>query len=161
RAGERTDAASGRSAAAWSESEGHIGPMILGQVLAGVSLKRTLPPELAGKQVGGLAYDSRQSGEEYLFFAFPGARADGRTFAQAAVERGAVAVVSELPRPGGFSANAPWLQVDHGRHALATAGRNFYGAPDEKLGLTGVTGTNGKTTTTYLIDSILRSAGHT
>jgi UDP-N-acetylmuramoyl-L-alanyl-D-glutamate--2,6-diaminopimelate ligase len=129
------------------------------QVLSGVSLQSALPPDLASTQVGGLAYDSRQAGERYLFFAFPGARADGRVFAQAAVDHGAIAVLSELPRPEGFSAIVPWLQVDHGRRALATAGRNFYRGPDDKLGVTAVTGTNGKTTTTYLIDSILRAAG--
>jgi UDP-N-acetylmuramoyl-L-alanyl-D-glutamate--2,6-diaminopimelate ligase len=52
------------------------------------------------------------------------------------------------------------VQVDHGRHALALAARNFYGKPDEHIGLTGITGTNGKTTTSYLTDSVLRAAGH-
>ncbi|HEY3840728.1 MAG TPA: Mur ligase family protein, partial [Bryobacteraceae bacterium] len=134
--------------------------MNAGQVLQGVSLVTQLPSELAETPVGGLAYDSRQAGERYLFFAFPGAKADGRAFAQMAVERGAIAVISELPRPEGFAAAAPWIQVEHGRQALATAGRNFYRAPDEALGVTAVTGTNGKTTTTYLIDSVLRAAGH-
>jgi UDP-N-acetylmuramoyl-L-alanyl-D-glutamate--2,6-diaminopimelate ligase len=133
--------------------------MNAGQVLSGVSLKSSLPPELASLQVGGLAYDSRQSAGGFLFFAFPGARTDGRVFARAAIENGAIAVVSELPRPEDFSSAVPWLQVEHGRQALAAAGRNFYHAPDERLGLTGVTGTNGKTTTAYLIDSILRAAG--
>jgi UDP-N-acetylmuramoyl-L-alanyl-D-glutamate--2,6-diaminopimelate ligase len=129
------------------------------QVLSGVRLKSAIPPELAATPVGGLAYDSRHVGERYLFFAFPGARADGRAFAQGAVERGAIAVVSELPRPEAFSSAIPWIQVEHGRQALAVAGRNFYRSPDEKAALTAVTGTNGKTTTTYLIDSILRAAG--
>ena len=133
--------------------------MNAGQVLSGVSLKSTLPPDFASLQVAGLAYDSRQVAGSYLFFAFPGARADGRAFAQAAVGKGAIAILSELPRPADFSSAVPWLEVEHGRRALATAGRNFYHAPDERLGLTGVTGTNGKTTTTYLIDSILRAAG--
>ena len=81
-----------------------------------------------------------------------------------AMERGAVAVVSESKRPAN---RAPaefadrWIQVEHGRQALALASRNFYGKPDERLGLTGITGTNGKTTTGFLIDSVLRAAGHT
>src|SRR5439155_3829371 len=54
----------------------------------------------------------------------------------------------------------PWIRVEHGRQALALASRNFYGRPDERLQLTGITGTNGKTTTSYLVDSILRAAGH-
>jgi UDP-N-acetylmuramoyl-L-alanyl-D-glutamate--2,6-diaminopimelate ligase len=112
-------------------------------------------------EVRGLAYDSRQVGPGYVFFAFPGAKADGREFARAAVDKGAVAIVSELPRPDGFTADVPWIQVPHGRQALATAARTFYGRPDEQVAVTGVTGTNGKTTTTYLIDSILRAAGFT
>ena len=84
---------------------------------------------------------------------------DGRQFAQTAVDRGACAVVSELPRPDGFA--APWIEVEHGRRALAIAARNFYAHPDERISFTGITGTNGKTTTAYLIDSILREAGRT
>ncbi len=95
----------------------------------------------------------------FLFFAFPGARVDGREFAGQAVSKGAVAIVSELPAPEGF--RAPWIQVEHGRQALALASKTFYGRLDEKIPLTGITGTNGKTTTSYLIDSILRAAGKT
>ena len=110
-------------------------------------------------QVTGLEYDSRRVGQGFLFFAFTGVRADGREFAQSAMERGAVAVASELPAPSGFP--GIWIEVEHGRQALALASRNFYGHPDERLGLTGITGTNGKTTTAYLIDAVLRSAGKT
>jgi len=127
------------------------------QVLSGVRLQSTLPAELASTPVQGLAYDSRNVAEGYLFFAFPGARADGRAFAQSAMDRGAIAIVSELPRPDDFP--GAWIQVEHGRQALAIAGRNFFERPDEQVALTGITGTNGKTTTTYLIDSILRAAG--
>ncbi len=67
--------------------------------------------------------------------------------------------MSELPPPEGF--RGAWIEVEHGRQALALAARNFYGKPDERLKLTGVTGTNGKTTTTFLIDAVLRAAGIT
>jgi UDP-N-acetylmuramoyl-L-alanyl-D-glutamate--2,6-diaminopimelate ligase len=97
-------------------------------------------------------------GEGFLFFAFPGSRADGRQFAEDALARGAVAVVSESECPPG---PARWIRVEHGRQALALAARNYYRKPDERLGLTGITGTNGKTTTAYLIDSVLRASGHT
>lgn len=107
--------------------------------------------------VAGLEYDSRRVEPLFLFFAFPGSRTDGRRFANAASERGALATVSELERPSGF--DGPWIRVEHGRQALAIAGKNFYHRPDERLQLTGITGTNGKTTTSYLIDSVLRSAG--
>ena len=132
--------------------------MTLGEILAGVGLKEAIPPELAGANVGGLEYDSRRVGEGFLFFAFPGSRADGRQFAEDALARGAVAVVSESECPPG---PARWIRVEHGRQALALAARNYYRKPDERLGLTGITGTNGKTTTAYLIDSVLRAAGHT
>jgi len=92
-----------------------------------------------------------------VFFAFPGSRVDGRRFAQNALDLGAVAVVSDLPRPAEFIGD--WIQVEHGRQALATASRNFYHHPDERILFTGITGTNGKTTTAYLIETVLRASG--
>jgi UDP-N-acetylmuramoyl-L-alanyl-D-glutamate--2,6-diaminopimelate ligase len=133
--------------------------MNLGEILSGVRLKRPLSPELAGVKISGLEYDSRRVGTGFLFFAFPGSRTDGRQFANDAVARGASAVASESPMPAGFPGG--WIEVEHGRQALSLAARNFYGRPDERLRLTGITGTNGKTTTGYLVDSILRAAGHT
>ena len=133
--------------------------MTLGELLAEIPVLSEVSPELAQKTVTGLEYDSRRVAPGYLFFAFPGARVDGREFAAQAVAKGAVAVVSELPPPTGV--DFPWIQVRHGRQALALAVRSFYGKLDRKLSLTGITGTNGKTTTSYLIDSILRAAGLT
>ena len=133
--------------------------MILGKILPGDRLKQPLTPELAATDVSGIAYDSRHVNPGDLFFAFRGQHADGRRFAQDALARGAVAVVAESPAPEELAAR--WLEVGHGRQTLALAARNFYGKPDERLGLTGITGTNGKTTTAYLIDSILRAAGKT
>jgi UDP-N-acetylmuramoyl-L-alanyl-D-glutamate--2,6-diaminopimelate ligase len=133
--------------------------MTLEQVLKGVGLRRGLPENQRGMEVRGLQYDSRKVTAGYLFFAFPGARADGREFAKSAMDKGAVAVASELAAPADFEGT--WIEVEHGRRALAQAARNFYGHPDERLKLTGVTGTNGKTTTAFLIDSVLRAAGKT
>ena len=117
-----------------------------------------LTPELAQTAVTGLAYDSRRVAPGVLFFAFPGSKADGRQFAADALARGAVAVVSELPAPPDL-ADA----LDSGGARPPGAGRSrraiSIGRPDERLGLTGITGTNGKTTTAYLIDSVLRAAG--
>jgi UDP-N-acetylmuramoyl-L-alanyl-D-glutamate--2,6-diaminopimelate ligase len=138
--------------------------MTLGEILSGVRLKAPLPAELAAISIEGLAYDSRRVGPNFLFFAFPGSHADGRQFVQDALTRGAVAVASESEAPGpggGILFTAPWILVEHGRQALAMAARNFYGKPDERLQLTAITGTNGKTTTSYLIDSVFRAAGHT
>jgi len=127
------------------------------ELLSDIHLATPLDERFAGQPVKGLAFDSRQVEAGYLFFAFPGQKADGRQFARQAVERGALAVVCESARPEGF--RAQWIQVPHGRQALALAARRFYGFPDERLHLTGITGTNGKTTTCYLVDSILQAAG--
>ena len=132
--------------------------MTLQQVLAGVPLRSELPSELLPQPVFGLEYDSRRVRPGYLFFAFPGSRTDGREFAHPAIDQGAIGVVSETDAPAGF--RAPWIKVAHGRKALAWAARNFYVRPDERLCLAAITGTNGKTTTSFLIDSILRTAGH-
>jgi len=133
--------------------------VILAEVLAGVRLRKPLAEKLAQKGVEDIAYDSRRVKKGGLFFAFPGARADGRSFAEQAVKAGAAAVVSELSAPEGFQGE--WVEVEHGRQALSLAARNFYGRPDERVAVTGITGTNGKTTTSYLIDSIFRAAGKT
>jgi len=133
--------------------------MTLGEILAGVRLKAPLSPQLSQIRLEGLDYDSRRVKPGFLFFAFAGSRTDGRQFARNAVERGSVAVASESSAPDGFA--APWIEVAHGRQALALAARNFYRQPDERIALTGITGTNGKTTTSFLIESILRAAGKT
>jgi UDP-N-acetylmuramoyl-L-alanyl-D-glutamate--2,6-diaminopimelate ligase len=138
--------------------------MTISEVLAGVPLLSALPPSLAQTAVLGLDYDSRRVKPGYLFFAFPGARVDGRQFARQAIENGAIAIVSELAAPEDVAApvsGAAWIQVEHGRRALALAAKTFYGRLDEKIPLVGITGTNGKTTTNYLVDSILRTAGRT
>ena len=132
--------------------------MNLSQVLTGVTLLRTSAP-LPAVEVRGIAYDSRKVEPGFLFFAFSGAKTDGAQFAATALQKGAVAVVGDRPVPGGFS--GLWLQVPHGREALALSARNFYNKPDEHLAITAITGTNGKTTSSTLIDAMLRAAGKT
>jgi UDP-N-acetylmuramoyl-L-alanyl-D-glutamate--2,6-diaminopimelate ligase len=131
----------------------------LAGLMEGVSLISAIPEAVAGADITGLAYDSRKVQPGFLFFAFPGSKTDGRQFAAKALEQGAVAVVSEAPAPADFTGH--WIRAAHGRHALAAASGNFYNHPDRRLKIIGVTGTNGKTTTTYLIDSILQAAGLT
>src|SRR5262249_48118062 len=101
----------------------------------------------------------RRVGKDYVFFAFAGLRVDGARFAEEAMRRGAFAIVSESPKPAGVLGD--WGEVEHGRRTLATAAPNFYRKPDERGAFTGSTGTNGKTTTSYLLDSILREAAWT
>ncbi|MGH9619512.1 MAG: UDP-N-acetylmuramoyl-L-alanyl-D-glutamate--2,6-diaminopimelate ligase, partial [Bryobacteraceae bacterium] len=132
--------------------------MELKRVFEGIPAARPIPAGLGESEVRGIAYDSRKVEPGFLFFAFAGAKTDGARFADAALRQGALAVVSDRPAPAGFG--GPWLQVPHGRHALALAARNFFQKPDERLTLTAITGTNGKTTSAMLVDSILRAAGH-
>jgi UDP-N-acetylmuramoyl-L-alanyl-D-glutamate--2,6-diaminopimelate ligase len=133
--------------------------MNLGELLSGVELHLPLAPDLAQIGVTGLEYDSRRVAPGMLFFAFPGSQTDGRQFAADALSRGAIAIASESPAPAEMETR--WVQVAHGRQALSLAARQFYGRPDERLSLTGITGTNGKTTTAYLVDSVLRAGGAT
>jgi UDP-N-acetylmuramoyl-L-alanyl-D-glutamate--2,6-diaminopimelate ligase len=110
-----------------------------------------------GAEVTSLAYDSRRVQRGTLFFAIQGEKADGHAFIPQALERGAVAVVSERIPPSDLASR--WVRVPRIRRALSTAGRVFFGQPDLRLKLIGITGTNGKTTTAFLVDSILRAAG--
>ena len=90
-----------------------------------------------------------------LFFCISGFKTDGHNYARAAVDAGAAALVvtRRLDIP------VPQVLVDDDRRAMALISREFYGRPDEKLRMVGITGTNGKTTTTYMIKSVLESAG--
>ncbi len=108
--------------------------------------------------ISGVDYDSRRIKPGDLFVAIRGESSDGNKFIDAAIARGAVAVVTdssaEKPRPG-----IAWAQAAQGRRALGRVSANFYKRPAEKMSLSGVTGTNGKSTTAFLLDSILQAAG--
>jgi UDP-N-acetylmuramoyl-L-alanyl-D-glutamate--2,6-diaminopimelate ligase len=105
--------------------------------------------------VRDLAYDTNAVTPGAAFFAVPGLRADGHDFAAQAVERGAVALVVERP----VEPKVPQLLVPSARAAMATAADVFFGEPTRELELAGVTGTNGKTTTAYLLHAILDAGG--
>ncbi len=108
--------------------------------------------------ISGLEYDSRQIQAGDAFVAMQGESSDGNKFIDQAIAAGAVAIVtdsaSEQPRAG-----VAWAQVPHGRRALARLSANFYKKPAERLAITGITGTNGKSTTAFLLESILSAAG--
>jgi UDP-N-acetylmuramoyl-L-alanyl-D-glutamate--2,6-diaminopimelate ligase len=107
--------------------------------------------------VASIVYDSRQATPGSLFVGLRGLRADGAEFAREAVRRGALAVVAEAAPPPGFE--VPWLQVADARLALAALANVFHGRPSEQLTLVGITGTNGKTTTSFVLASIFEAAG--
>src|SRR5947207_5125195 len=106
-------------------------------------------------EIGDLAYEARAVGPGSLFFCVPGSRADGHEFAADAVANGAVALVVERP----VDLDVPQLVVPSARAAMAPVADEFFGRPSEELQVVGVTGTNGKTTTTFLLYSILAAAG--
>lgn len=123
--------------------------------LAGEARLLRAPAGAEGVAVSGLAYDSRTVTPGALFFCIPGLRVDGHGFAAEAAARGAVALVveRELDLP------LPQVVVDSVRAALGPLSAAFYGRPSERLALVGVTGTNGKTTTTFLIRTLLEGLG--
>ncbi|HEY6968836.1 MAG TPA: UDP-N-acetylmuramoyl-L-alanyl-D-glutamate--2,6-diaminopimelate ligase [Candidatus Angelobacter sp.] len=129
--------------------------MIFSELLRGLGVSHTG----SDPQILGLDYDSRRVKPGWAFVAMRGEATDGNRYIDAAIKSGAIAVVSdsntESPRP-----QISWAVVPHGRRALAQLSANFYGHPAEKLKAIGVTGTNGKTTTTFLIESILNFCGN-
>ena len=108
--------------------------------------------------VSAVEYDSRRVKPGCVFVAMHGESSDGNRFIDQAIHAGAVAVVtdssSESPRQG-----VAWAVVPHGRRALARLSANFYKRPAERIAVTGITGTNGKSTTAFLVESILTAAG--
>lgn len=108
--------------------------------------------------ISGIAYSSKQVETGNIFVALKGHRADGHDFLAEALERGAAAIVSERPKPPGIARS--WVQVLDAREALAMLAANFYGHPSSQLKVIGITGTKGKTTITYILEEILKTAGH-
>jgi UDP-N-acetylmuramoyl-L-alanyl-D-glutamate--2,6-diaminopimelate ligase len=107
--------------------------------------------------ISGITLDSRQVAQGSVFVAIRGMKVDGNRFVPDAIAQGAAAIVSALP--GDAYPGVPWIQVADEREALALLAANFHEHPATKLHAIGVTGTNGKTTTTYLIEAILKAAG--
>jgi UDP-N-acetylmuramoyl-L-alanyl-D-glutamate--2,6-diaminopimelate ligase len=116
------------------------------------------PSQIVGEAQGeieDLAYDTRAVRPGALFFCVPGTRFDGHELAERAIEAGAAALVVEHP----VASRVPQVVVADARAAMATAAATFFGRPTDKLEVVGVTGTNGKTTTAFLLHSILTAAG--
>ncbi len=127
--------------------------MLLRDLFAGVDA--AVPPDAAQVEVRALAVDSRRAAPGSLFAALPGVQADGAQFAAQAVGRGAAAVLSSRP----LQVPAPVVIAANPRRAFSLAAARFYGEPSRRLSLFGVTGTNGKTTTAYLLEQISAARG--
>jgi len=112
-------------------------------------------PGAPAVDIAGLAYDNRAVGPRDLFFCVRGFTTDGHQFAAAAVRRGAAALVVDHL----VDVDIPQVEVDDVRRAMATAAAKFYGDPTDTLQVVGVTGTNGKTTTAYLVRALLEASG--
>ncbi len=130
-------------------SEYALSAMRLEQLLPGVGT------DLAGIEITDLAYDNRAVCPGALFFCVPGFTRDGHEFAADALQRGACALVVQRP----LELPAPQVLVADVRAAMATAAAAFFGHPTDSLQVIGVTGTNGKTTTAFLVRSLLAAAG--
>jgi UDP-N-acetylmuramoyl-L-alanyl-D-glutamate--2,6-diaminopimelate ligase len=127
--------------------------MRLSDIIAGTGARGSLSDDPEILRVTG---DSREVIPGSLFCALPGARADGHAFAAEAAGRGAVAVLAERPVE---CAPARLLLAPSSRHAMALCAANFHGRPGDGMQLLGVTGTNGKTTVSYLVEACARAAG--
>ena len=130
--------------------------MKLKKLLEGVEIRRITGE--TQKEIEGIAYHSNGVGKGFLFAALRGMEVDGHQFIEEAIRRGADAVVLEEERE---IANQTMILVPNSRQALAKISSNFYGKPSSQMKLIGITGTNGKTTTTYLLESIFKEAGRT
>jgi UDP-N-acetylmuramoyl-L-alanyl-D-glutamate--2,6-diaminopimelate ligase len=146
----------GTEGAGLKESE-----MELPEILEGMEVASVKGP--ADIEVRSIAYDSRKAEPGTMFFAFKGEKLDGLEFVADAIGRGAIAIASEKSRRADLPEEITWIELIAGseRRGLANAAANFYGHPANALKLAGVTGTNGKTTISFIVDSILQAAGFT
>lgn len=126
-------------------------------------LRAVAPLSVSGSSeqpIRGLSHDSRRVRPGDLFFALPGAKTDGNRFVKKAQELGAVAVVSELRAPPApLTFPGAWIQVQNAVAAMGRMADRFFEHPSGALTVVGVTGTNGKTTTTYFLESIFAACG--
>jgi UDP-N-acetylmuramyl-tripeptide synthetase len=129
-------------------------PITLGDVARATNAKWTGDEQSA---VTDITHDSRQARAGTLFVAIQGGTLDGHRFVAQVMEQGAAGIISERARPADF--HGAWLEVEDARKALAQAAAVVHGHPSRELSLVGITGTNGKTTTTYLVAAIAEAAG--
>ena len=137
--------------------------MTVSKLLEGLRVKKTQGP--MDTAIKGIAYDSRLVEDGFLFVAVRGFSVDGHDYIKDAVSRGAVAVVAEdaveITKAGQIPVQdrTAFIQVSESREALALISAAFYKHPSRRLSLTGITGTNGKTTTSFIVKSIINAGG--
>ena len=119
---------------------------------------RSVVGEGGAREIAALRCDSRRVQEGDVFFALRGEKMDGHDHIPDALQKGAVAVVAELPGDDDNRGAAIWLQVRDGRVAMGTAADAYHGHPSSEIGVVGITGTNGKTTTTFLTHHVVRAS---
>ncbi len=133
--------------------------MHIEEILQGVACIRRVGPN---SEITGVEYDSRRVGPGSLFVAMQGGTTDGNLYIEKAIAQRAAAIVTDSTAAFNQTAlDAPHIaiaEVAHGRNALALIAANFFAHPEQQLALSGVTGTNGKTTTAFLLDAILNHA---
>jgi UDP-N-acetylmuramoyl-L-alanyl-D-glutamate--2,6-diaminopimelate ligase len=110
-------------------------------------------------QICGLSHDSRAIRPGWLFVAIPGEKSDGHDFVEAALRSGAAAVLAERPCPAHVQCAVPWIRVSDTRRCLGPAAAAVFGHPTKKMVLVGITGTNGKTSLTFILEAIVKAAG--
>lgn len=123
-------------------------------------LKGALLTGSADLEIGGLRVSSREVTRGDAFIAIRGVSRDGHDFIEDAIRSGALAIIAERAAPADLDGSLAWVQVKDGRFAAAVIGSVFHGNPSADMKLVGVTGTNGKTTTTFLIHHIMKTAWH-
>lgn len=130
--------------------------MRLCELLKGVDYEVFLGEE--NIHINNINYNSKEISEGDVFFCIKGLKTDGHKYARAALEKGAVAIIVEDDIEELL--NCTVIKVEDSRKALSLASANYYGNPSKKLKIIGITGTNGKTTSTYILKSILEEAGY-
>ena len=128
--------------------------MKIDELMQGIEYQWVQGPD---QDIQGISYDSRRTGKDFLFVCIPGFKTDGHQYVEQAVANGATMILAqhrvELPE------TVTILITGNTRQALAVAAANFYGHPSRKIHTVGITGTNGKTTTSHIIQAILEKWG--